>query len=323
MKYGASWDGTSTDATAPPRPEEALHLNSCIRCKADKVKDEDGICPYILGEDHLPLRCVGFWAKEKLYYLERYMEVFNASMKDKWSKRAYIELFAGPGVGIVRDSGQIIKGSPLLAIEQAVPFGHYVFVDINTDALSALQKRAKRLRPEADIEFIPRDCNSTVDEIRTSIDSSYLILTFIDPTSMQAKFSTIKSLTESLRMDLIINFPLQAINRSYTYALQGYNQKYDDFFGTNEWRSILTSSSDFRSIGAKLLDLYKNQLRGIGYGQINDLTDGQSSESGEILVRGPKNIPLYYLVFAGKHKIAYKFWNEIQKIRANSQRRLL
>ena len=31
--------------------------------------------------------------------------------------------------------------------------------------------------------------------------------------------------------------------------------------------------SDSRSIGARLLDLYKNQLRNIGYGQINDLTD--------------------------------------------------
>ena len=298
-------------------------MNACVKCKADKVKDEDGICPYISGEDHSPLRCVGFWAKDKLYYLERYMEVFNASMKDKWPKRAYIELFAGPGFGIVRDSGQIIKGSPLLAIEQSIPFGHYIFVDINTGALSALEKRAKQLRPGSNIRFISGDCNSTINEIRTSIDSSYLVLTFIDPTSMQAKFSTIQNLTQGLRMDLIINFPLQAINRSYTYALQGYDQKYDDFFGTNEWKPILKGYSDFRSIGARLLDLYKNQLRSIGYGQINDLTDGETSETGEILVRGPKNIPLYYLVFAGKHKIAYKFWGEIQKIRANSQRRLL
>jgi len=298
-------------------------LNPCIRCKADKIKYEDGICPYIPGEDHLPLRCVGFWAKEKLYYLGRYMAVFNASMKDKWPKRAYIELFAGPGLGIIRNSGQITKGSPLLAIEQAVPFGRSVFVDINTEALSALEKRAMQLRPGAAIRFIPRDCNSAIDEIRTGIDSTYLVLTFIDPTSMQAKFSTIKNLTQGLRMDLIINFPLQAINRSYTYALQGYEQKYDDFFGTNEWKLILKGYSDFRSVGARLLDLYKNQLRSIGYGQISDLTDRQSSESGEILVRGPKNIPLYYLIFAGKHKIAYKFWDEIQKIRANSQRRLL
>ncbi len=298
-------------------------MNICEECRDDSIKEENGICPYASGEDGFPLRCVGFWAKDKLYYLKRYMEVFNASMKGKWLKRAYIELFSGPGFGIIRKSGQIIKGSPLLAIEQATPFSRYVFVDINENALSALENRTKRIRPEADIIFISCDCNCAVDQIRAKIDSSYLALSFIDPTSMQAKFSTIKELTYDLKMDLIINFPLQALNRSYSYALQGYGDKYDDFFGTNKWRPILKGYSDFRSVGAKLLDLYKSQLSSIGYGQINDLTDEQTSRSGEILVRGPRNIPLYYLVFAGKHKIAYKFWHEIQKIRSDNQRRLL
>jgi three-Cys-motif partner protein len=250
------------------------------------------------------------------------MGVFNSSMKDKWPKRAYVELFAGPGLGIIRGSGQIIDGSPLLAVKQAIPFSRYIFIDINTDALTALERRANNVKPTVDMKLIPRDCNSSIDEIRSVIDSSYLILTFVDPTSMQAKFSTIRDLTQDLRMDLVINFPLQAINRSYSYALQGYDKKYDDFFGTTGWRPILTSLSDIRSIGARLLDLYKSQLRSIGFGQIDELSH-QDSESGDILVRGPKNIPLYYLVFASKHKVAYKFWNEIQKIRANSQRQLL
>jgi hypothetical protein len=118
-------------------------------------------------------------------------------------------------------------------------------------------------------------------------------------------------------MDLIINFPLQAINRSYSYALQGYDQKYDDFFGSKEWKSTMTGLTDMRSIGARLLDLYKNQLRTIGYEQFEDLSND------DILVRGPKNIPLYYLFLASKNEIAHKFWKEIQKIRANSQRQLL
>jgi three-Cys-motif partner protein len=282
------------------------------------VRDEDGICPYALADDQLPLRCVGSWARDKLYYLQRYMNVFNSSMKDKWPKRAYVELFAGPGLGIVRDSGDIIGGSPLLAVEQAVPFSLYIFVDINRNAVEALEKRVKRLNPGVDVRSIPGDCNVSVDEIRRCIDSSYLILTFIDPTSMQIKFSTIDRLAQNLRMDLIINFPLQAINRSYTYAMQGYVEKYDSFFGTREWEKIIKKHTDVRSVGAKLFDLYTSQLRTIGYGEITDLSD-----AGEILVRGPKNIPLYYLFLASKHRIAYKLWNQIQKIRANSQRRLL
>lgn len=292
-------------------------LNACLTCKADKVKEEDGICPFSLGDDQLPLRCVGFWAKDKLYYLKRYMGVFNSSMKTKWPKRAYVELFAGPGLGIVSNSDHVTYGSPLLAVEQSVPFTRHIFVDINPDAVTALGRRINRIKPNADVKLIVGDCNASVEEIRKSVDRSYLILAFIDPTSMQAKFSTIQSLTKDLRMDLMVNFPLQAINRSYSYALQGYDQKYDDFFGSREWKSVITGLSDMRSIGARLLDLYKNQLRSIGYEQFSDLG------CDDILVRGPKNIPLYYLFLASKNKIAYKFWKEIQRIRANSQRQLL
>lgn len=298
-------------------------MNVCVKCKADKVKDEDGICPYALADDQLPLRCVGSWARDKLYYLQRYMNVFNSSMKDKWPKRAYVELFAGPGLGIVRDSGDIIEGSPILAIEQSVPFTYHIFVDINKSAVEALEKRAESLNPQADVKLLNKDCNLSIDEIRKLLGISHLILAFIDPTSMQISFSSIDRLTRDFHMDLIINFPLQAINRSYKYAMQGYVDKYDSFFGTREWENIIRSHTDVRSVGAKLLDLYRSQLRTIGYGKIKGLSDDQAFESGEILVRGPKNIPLYYLVFASKDRIAYKFWDEIQKIRANSQRRLL
>ncbi len=292
-------------------------MNVCLKCKEENIKEENGLCPFSVGADNLPVRCFGFWAKDKLYYLERYMNIFNSAMKMKWPKRAYVELFAGPGLGIVRDSGNILRGSPLIALDQPVPFARHIFVDINPDAIDALSKRTKSLKPAADVKLIMGDCNSSVEAIRKNVDSSYLILTFIDPTGMQAKFSTIRNLTRDLRMDLIINFPLQAINRSYTYALQGHDQKYDDFFGSKQWRPAITGLTDMRSIGARLLDFYKNQLRTLGYEQFEDLSDDA------ILVRGPKNIPLYYLFLASKSAIAHKFWKEIQKIRANKQRQLL
>ncbi len=251
------------------------------------------------------------------------MVIFNASMKGKWAKRAYIELFAGPGLGVIRDTTQIINGSPLVAIEQPIGFTRHIFVDINKSVIDALEKRIKYSKSLIDVNCINGDCNSSIEEIKKRIDNSFLILTFIDPTSMQIRFSAIKELTANFHMDLIINFPLQAINRSYSYAMQGYEQKFDDFFGTNEWKAILNNLSDTRSAGAKLLGLYKEQLKRLGYGDIKDLSCDQQIESGDILVRGPKNIPLYYLIFASKKRIAYKFWDEVQKTRANSQRRLL
>jgi three-Cys-motif partner protein len=303
--------------------EGELILLQCIKCRSDNIKDEDGICPYVIADDQYPLRCVGFWTKEKLYYLQRYMQIFNESMKERWQNRAYIELFAGPGLGIIRDTGELLDGSPILAIEQKVPFTKYIFVEINKNSIDALNYRFRLANPSINTILVNQDCNLSVNEIRNQLGSSRLTLTFIDPTSMQINFETLDKLTKDLRMDLIINFPLQTINRSYLYALNGYVEKYDNFFGTRDWEVIIRKYTDLRSVGAKLLELYKNQLRTIGYGETKDLSSDQSFESGDILVRGPKNIPLYYLVFASKNRLAYKLWNEIHKIRANQQRSLL
>src|SRR6266566_6808642 len=48
------------------------------------------------ASDGLPARCVGQWSKDKCYYIGRYAAIFSAGMKDKFPKRDYIDLFAGP-----------------------------------------------------------------------------------------------------------------------------------------------------------------------------------------------------------------------------------
>ena len=66
--------------------------------------------------DGLPLRESGLWALDKLDYLQRYINVLETSMRKKWPRRAYIDLFAGPGKCIDRKTGQIFLGSPLIAL---------------------------------------------------------------------------------------------------------------------------------------------------------------------------------------------------------------
>ena len=181
MRFGICLDGNLADVIAHNSYKaEVSRLLQCVRCKADNVKDEDGICPYILADDQLPVRCFGSWARDKLYYLQKYMNMFNTSMKNKWHYRAYVELFAGPGRGIVRNTSQIIKGSPLLAIEQSVPFTYHIFVDINKSAVEALEKRVKSLNPRADVKLINKDCNLSIDEIRKLLSISHLILAFYE-----------------------------------------------------------------------------------------------------------------------------------------------
>lgn len=44
----------------------------------------------VTGSDgYLAIR-VGPWAKDKLHYIRRYCDIFNAGMKNRWPVRAYI-----------------------------------------------------------------------------------------------------------------------------------------------------------------------------------------------------------------------------------------
>lgn len=237
----------------------------CGKCKVADARDEDGICPYVKGDDNLPLRCIGKWSKDKLYYLSRYMNAFNTATKYRWPKRAFIDLFAGPGKCIIRDSGEIVSGSTLIALEQKVPFSLVVSVDINSGAISALKERGRAYKSATQLKAFDADCNLIADWIRDEIDSSYLALVLIDPTSMQIKFSTIKKLTDGLRMDLIINYPLHAINRAYVDALSGNDRVFNGYFGTSKWKGEVLQLKGLRNVATRLLPLYKKQLGEIEY----------------------------------------------------------
>ena len=139
---------------------------------------------------------------------------------------------------------------------------------------------------------------------------------------MQMKFSTIRKLTEGLRMDLIINYPLQAINRAYKDALTGNETVFNEFFGTNEWKEYILGMRGQYHIATKLLPLYKQKLGEIGYQDFLDLYSDKPFTSDEVLVKGPRNIPLYYIFLASKHPLGKKLWQEVKKIRPDRQGQL-
>jgi three-Cys-motif partner protein len=76
-------------------------------------------------------------------------------MRDKWLT-VYVDLFAGPGKSKIRDSSEIIKGSPLAALAVRYAFNQYIFVETAPDALSALEKTSSTLQ-ENDGDFYKRN----------------------------------------------------------------------------------------------------------------------------------------------------------------------
>jgi three-Cys-motif partner protein len=82
----------------------------------------------LTGSDGLTIRSSGIWTEEKLYYLEHYLDIFCVGMHKKWpGKLYYVDLFSGPGRCHIRETGEEIDGSPLIALK--FNFAKYFFFE--------------------------------------------------------------------------------------------------------------------------------------------------------------------------------------------------
>jgi spore photoproduct lyase len=294
----------------------------CVGCEY-KRKAPEGICKIKNGLDDLPVRCVGGWAKDKYFYLKRYFEIFTSAMKDKWKGELYyIDLFAGCGKCRVRDTCEEIDGSALVSLSVKFPFKKYFMVELDSDAVNALEKRAEKKSFKDRVKIIPGNCNEKIDEIIAGIPEKSLSLAVVDPTGLHIKFETLKKLTEYLRIDLIITFPEgMDIKRNLSKYIKQSHGILDDYIGDENWRQLF--QQDIRDINLltsthtekNLIGYYRRNLDRLGYGEIKS--------GDEILIRSSqKNLPLYYLLFASKHSLGHTFWNKISKISPAGQMKL-
>jgi three-Cys-motif partner protein len=283
------------------------------------------------GEDGLIARDSGEWAEEKLDYLARYIWVFETSMHSQpWRERHYIDLLAGPGKCRVERTGQVLLGSPLIALTTEHPFTDYFFVDIDHENVEALQQRCSHSAVAQTVTIKQGDCNVIVDEIVQhvkSVDSRFikgvrssLNLAFLDPEGFELRWKTVAKLASVYAMDMIINFPIGGLNRFMPIGIEQEYCQIDDFFGGTEWRQIYHDHIGRRGMARALLDLYKSKLTALGYKDVR----GSEETGDEVLIRNTqRQAPLYYLMFACKHPLGNEFWKGVTRRNVRGQRTLL
>lgn len=243
------------------------------------------------GSDGRQSLIVGSWAKEKLYYVKRYCHISATGMKGRWKYRVYIDLFSGPGKAIVEDAREEIDGSPLLALQE--DFTHYFFNDSNPDAIKALRDR---VGGRSDVEFSNLDCNDAVDPIGGQLPQDALVFCFIDPFNWEIHFDSIARLTSGRRLDLLLTFHVGSMKRVAHEAPDDL----DRFFGDQNWRDFYRKA---KHKGRALLDFYEERLRELKYCEFRD----------HILVKNERNVTLYNLLYASKHKRGGDFYDKISQ----------
>lgn len=264
-------------------------------------------------DDGLSMRPSGDYAKDKLDILERFLDMFTTSMRDRWTAISYVDLEAGPGKNELRDSQEIILGSPLIALKYE--FDHYFFVEKQQPQFEALHKRVVTSPKHDHIRTYNDDCNVAVYEIVRAIKAieapasnripRSLNLVFVDPEGLEIHWNTIKLLGEETRSDLIINFSTSGITRNIKQFLRSkQDTALDLFFGVRAWRQVYERlhSKENTAVRRVMIDLYAKQLQELSY--------KTTEPNGEHIVLNSKNRQLYCLLCASKHELGVKFFHE-------------
>jgi len=252
--------------------------------------------PVVSSDGELAIK-IGPWAKDKLFYIKSYCDIFSRGMKNKWLTRAYIDLFAGPGICVIEKTKEEIPGSPLIALSCKKPFTHYYFNDVNPKFIKSLESRAVPYG-FANVEYFKKDCNSVIDDLLQKLPTDSLDFCFIDPLNWEIKFNSIRRLTQNRRIDLAITFHIGSIKR----VADNPTRKLIDFFSNSSWQQEYEKAGEEgRLSGRVLLDAYERGLKNIGYQAIRDY----------VLEKNRRNVPLYYLIFASKHPRGADFWDKI------------
>ena len=182
------------------------------------------------------MRQSGTWAKTKLDYLRRYINVFENAMYAKWPCRNYVDLQAGPGKNAIRGTDEVVLGSPLLALTADHPFTSYHFIEYDVRNVDALTQRCSRSPNSNLVSIYSGDCNVLVDNIVTSLkrdEATSLNLGFLDPEGFELRWSTVAAIAAVRRMDLIINYPEGGLNRLMRRASTTNSETpIDLYFGT-------------------------------------------------------------------------------------------
>jgi three-Cys-motif partner protein len=275
-----------------------------------------------LADDGLPAREAGEWTKDKLYYVERYANTFMTAMaakrrSAKWSELVYLDLLCGPGRCVIRNTGEIVDGSPLRALNVRPGFDRLFFADASRANIDVLFKRIPAGEAER-VQLQVGDCNVLVRDVVKRLSPNGLALAFLDPEGFELHFDTLGVLAKR-RVDVVYLFPSGiGIKRALPHFLRTSGEKMDRFWGGKEWRHLPRAHGDGEPSEGE-----RSRIVGEWVGAFRQRVHdklGLLSDEGSPMITNDRNSPMYHLLFFTKGEFGLSLWQKVRKIEPSGQR---
>jgi len=264
---------------------------------------------------------IGVWSEVKLAiikeYASAYATILDATRRDKIPslRWLYIDAFAGPGIHLSKKTGQMVEGSPLIALNTNPPFSEYHFIDADP-------KRAEQLREIAgdrkDVHIYSADCNEILLEKvfpRAKYDDYRRALCLLDPYNINLKWEVIEAAGRMGSVEVFLNFMIMDINRNVLTknpdkAIQSKVEQLTRLWGDETW---IDAAYDTRGNLFGDPEKVSNERFEAAWRERLKKKAGFKFVSKPMPMKTKTNSVIYYLYFASQKPVAAGIVDDIFK----------
>jgi three-Cys-motif partner protein len=262
---------------------------------------------------------IGIWSEVKLAivrgYASAYAQILDATRRKSISrlKWLYIDAFAGPGIHLSKTSGQMVDGSPVIALTTQPPFSEFRFIDSDP-------ARCRQLREIAgdrdDVNIYCEDSNDILlNDVfpRVKFSDYKRALCLLDPYNINLKWEVIEAAGKSGTIDLFLTFMIMDINRNAirrnpTKSIQSKVAQLTRLWGDETWIDVAYGSE-----GKLFEDPEKvsNDTFEAAWRERLKSKAGFKYVSAPLPMKTKNNAVIYYLYFAAHKPVAADIVDEI------------
>ena len=259
---------------------------------------------------------IGPWSEVKLAIIREYAKAYSAILsKQPRLSHVYIDAFAGAGLHQSRASGNLVPGSPTVALQTTPPFSAYHFIDLdggNVDTLRGLLTSGTMGDVDLGcVHLYNADCNDVlVSEVLPTVryEDYRRALCLLDPYGLDLDWRVVEMAGQMRSVELFVNFPIADMNRN---VLLRDTSKVDPrqaermtrFWGDESWRdaAYCTTENLFgyeeKQTNEDMVRAYQARLRAVA---------GFKHVPAPMPMRNTRGAVVYYLFFASPKPVATK-----------------
>ena len=260
----------------------------------------------LVDEDGLLASEVGEWTLDKHERLRKYVDSAHGARRRFSGRTTYIDLYCGPGRSRIRETKQMVDGSPLVAWEAGGLYGdqfaEFFLADVNAEHLEAARQRL--VKRGAKVRTFAGEAEAVVDEVIGALDPKGLHLALLDPYNLGAlPFELIEKLFGVHHMDVIVHVSAGDLARNLPIYMKSDGPKQLDRFAPG-WRDRVNIQLRPEMVRRAIFEHWRTLIKGLG-ATANDCVE---------VVENSKHADLYWLVFVARHELAHKLWAAIANV---------